>query len=52
MSKLTKDDPTLLTSTKELAIQSCEAIDGCGIEATISSTVEPEACHKIICGNL
>ena len=50
--KLSKDDPKLHESTNGLSIQNCETIDGCGIEATISSSVEPESTYKVVCGNL
>ena len=52
MAKLLNENPDIVEKTNELSIQSCEAIDGCGIEATMSSSVEPEACFKVVCGNI
>lgn len=34
------------------SVQNFEMVEGCGLVATISSSAEPEAAHKVLCGNL
>ena len=34
------------------SVQSFEVVEGYGLEATISSSTEPEAAYKVLCGNL